>query len=164
MSLDCHTSSSLEEAVKDLLVVSASLTRQVRAAVLHLSCLSCCIYWVHLSHPSVPVYTTSLHLIYLEHFQHLFDVYFSPPLPLQILLDANSIHLGSLPLGIYAASSSQALRDQSAYEVCVCPSGKIYLSPAESVSSCQAVSNICLWSWRGSRTWMPRGSPHCDPR
>ncbi|XP_013889934.1 zeta-sarcoglycan [Austrofundulus limnaeus] len=64
----------------------------------------------------------------------------------EILLDANSIQLGSLPLGIYTASTSQAPGDQSAYEVCVCPSGKIYLSPAESVSSCQAVSNICLWS------------------
>uniref|UniRef100_A0A3Q2ZXG5 Sarcoglycan zeta n=1 Tax=Kryptolebias marmoratus TaxID=37003 RepID=A0A3Q2ZXG5_KRYMA len=65
----------------------------------------------------------------------------------ELLLDANSIQLGSLPLGVYAASPSQALRDQAAaYEVCVCPSGKIYLSPAESVSSCQAVSNICLWS------------------
>ncbi|XP_037552057.1 zeta-sarcoglycan [Nematolebias whitei] len=64
----------------------------------------------------------------------------------EILLDANSVQIGSLPLGIYAPSTSQALQDQAAYEVCVCPSGKIYLSPAESVSSCQAMSNICLWS------------------
>ncbi|XP_028285447.1 zeta-sarcoglycan-like isoform X1 [Parambassis ranga] len=64
----------------------------------------------------------------------------------EILLDANSIQLGSLPLGIHTASPSQASQDQAVYEVCVCPSGKIYLSPAESTSTCQAMSNICLWS------------------
>ncbi|XP_023122139.1 zeta-sarcoglycan [Amphiprion ocellaris] len=64
----------------------------------------------------------------------------------EILLDANSIQLGSLPLGVYAASAAQASEDQALYEVCVCPSGKIYLSPAESSSTCQAMSNICLWS------------------
>ncbi|XP_041842650.1 zeta-sarcoglycan-like [Melanotaenia boesemani] len=64
----------------------------------------------------------------------------------EILLDANSIQLGSLPLGMYTASPSQAFLEQAVYEVCVCPSGKIYLSPAESSSSCQAMSNICLWS------------------
>ncbi|KAM4537440.1 zeta-sarcoglycan-like isoform 1-T3 [Odontesthes bonariensis] len=64
----------------------------------------------------------------------------------EILLDANSIQLGSLPLGTYTASPSQAFLEQAMYEVCVCPSGKIYLSPAESSSSCQLMSNICLWS------------------
>ncbi|XP_044041077.1 zeta-sarcoglycan-like isoform X2 [Siniperca chuatsi] len=64
----------------------------------------------------------------------------------EILLDANTIQLGSLPLGIYTASSSDASQEQAVYEVCVCPSGKIYLSPAESSSTCQAMSNICLWS------------------
>ncbi|KAF7647289.1 hypothetical protein LDENG_00174740 [Lucifuga dentata] len=64
----------------------------------------------------------------------------------EILLDASTIQLGSLPLGIYTASSAQASQDQDIYEVCVCPSGKIYLSPAESSSTCQAMSNICLWS------------------
>ncbi|XP_022047331.1 zeta-sarcoglycan-like [Acanthochromis polyacanthus] len=64
----------------------------------------------------------------------------------EILLDANTIQLGSLPLGVYAASAGQASEDQALYEVCVCPSGKIYLSPAESSSTCQAMSNICLWS------------------
>lgn len=77
---------------------------------------------------------------------HCFFVFFSPS---QILLDANTIQLGSLPLGIYTPSPSQASQEQAVYEVCVCPSGKIYLSPAEGVSTCQAMSNICLWSWPG---------------
>ncbi|XP_029932172.1 zeta-sarcoglycan-like [Myripristis murdjan] len=64
----------------------------------------------------------------------------------EILLDASIIQLGSLPLGVYTASPSQASQKQPVYEVCVCPSGKIYLSPAESSSTCQAMSNICLWS------------------
>lgn len=68
----------------------------------------------------------------------------------QILLDANTIQLGGLPLGVYTASPSQASQEQAVYEVCVCPSGKIYLSPAEGSSTCQAMSNICLWSWPGS--------------
>lgn len=61
----------------------------------------------------------------------------------QILLDASAIRLGSLPLGVYAASPAQ---EQAVFEVCVCPSGKVYLSPAKSSSTCQSVSNICLWS------------------
>ncbi|KAM4714281.1 zeta-sarcoglycan-like [Anableps anableps] len=64
----------------------------------------------------------------------------------EILLDADSIRLENLPLGVYAASTGEAFRKQAVYEVCVCPSGKIYLSPAESVSTCQAMSSICLWS------------------
>ncbi|TDG99781.1 hypothetical protein EPR50_G00197610 [Perca flavescens] len=64
----------------------------------------------------------------------------------EILLDANTIQLGSLPLGVYTASPNQASQEQAVYEVCVCPSGKIYLSPAETSSTCQAMSNICLWS------------------
>ncbi|XP_075999941.1 zeta-sarcoglycan-like isoform X2 [Genypterus blacodes] len=64
----------------------------------------------------------------------------------EILLDASTIQLGSLPVGVYTASTTQAAQDQNIYEVCVCPSGKLYLSPAESSSTCQAMSNICLWS------------------
>ncbi|XP_041821212.1 zeta-sarcoglycan-like isoform X2 [Chelmon rostratus] len=64
----------------------------------------------------------------------------------EILLDANTIQMGSLPLGVYTPSPAQASLEQAVYEVCVCPSGKIYLSPAESSSTCQAMSNICLWS------------------
>lgn len=63
--------------------------------------------------------------------------------PQQILLDASAIRLGSLPLGVYAASPA---REQAVFEVCVCPSGRVYLSPAKSSSTCQSVSNICLWS------------------
>ncbi|KAM4612148.1 zeta-sarcoglycan-like [Polymixia lowei] len=64
----------------------------------------------------------------------------------EILLDAGTIRLGSLPLGVYTASPSRASQKQATYEVCVCPSGKLYLSPAESSSTCQTMSNICLWS------------------
>ncbi|XP_031154200.1 zeta-sarcoglycan-like isoform X1 [Sander lucioperca] len=64
----------------------------------------------------------------------------------EILLDANTIQLSSLPLGVYTLSPNQASQEQAVYEVCVCPSGKIYLSPAETSSTCQAMSNICLWS------------------
>ncbi|XP_026208914.1 zeta-sarcoglycan-like [Anabas testudineus] len=64
----------------------------------------------------------------------------------EILLDANTIQLGNLPIGIYTTSPSQASKEQAVYEVCVCPSGKIYLSPAERSSTCQTMSNICLWS------------------
>ncbi|XP_027894432.1 zeta-sarcoglycan-like [Xiphophorus couchianus] len=64
----------------------------------------------------------------------------------EILLDADSIRLENLPLGLYAASAGEPFRKQAVYEVCVCPSGKTYLSPAESVSTCQAMSSICLWS------------------
>lgn len=71
-------------------------------------------------------------------------------LNVQILLDASTIQLGSLPLGVYTASPSDASQEQALYELCVCPSGKIYLSPAESSSTCQAMSNICLWSWPGT--------------
>ncbi|XP_021179446.2 zeta-sarcoglycan [Fundulus heteroclitus] len=64
----------------------------------------------------------------------------------EILLDADSVRLENLPLGLHAGSTGQAPGKQAVYEVCVCPSGKIYLSPAESVSTCQAMSSICLWS------------------
>uniref|UniRef100_A0A8C2X035 Sarcoglycan zeta n=1 Tax=Cyclopterus lumpus TaxID=8103 RepID=A0A8C2X035_CYCLU len=64
----------------------------------------------------------------------------------EILLDAQTIQLGRLPLGVYTESPNQASREQAVYEVCVCPSGKIYLAPAETSSTCQAMSNICLWS------------------
>ncbi|XP_033839640.1 zeta-sarcoglycan-like [Periophthalmus magnuspinnatus] len=64
----------------------------------------------------------------------------------EILLDANIIQLGNLPLGMFSKSTPQASYEQSIYEVCVCPSGKVYLSPAQSSSTCQIMNNICLWS------------------
>ncbi|KAK7909900.1 hypothetical protein WMY93_014584 [Mugilogobius chulae] len=64
----------------------------------------------------------------------------------EILLDASTIQLGNLPLGTFSKSTSQASHEQSVYEVCVCPSGKVYLSPAQSSSTCQIMNNICLWS------------------
>ncbi|XP_068164405.1 zeta-sarcoglycan-like [Antennarius striatus] len=64
----------------------------------------------------------------------------------EILLDGGAVRLGGLPLGVYTLSHAHASQDHDVYEVCVCPSGKIYRSPAESGSTCQAMSNICLWS------------------
>ncbi|CAL8376615.1 unnamed protein product [Gadus morhua 'NCC'] len=70
----------------------------------------------------------------------------------EIILDAATVRLASLPLGVFApeppgrASPPPPPAGQATYEVCVCPSGKLYLSPAASSSTCQAVSNICLWS------------------
>uniref|UniRef100_A0A3B4B0L5 Sarcoglycan zeta n=1 Tax=Periophthalmus magnuspinnatus TaxID=409849 RepID=A0A3B4B0L5_9GOBI len=64
----------------------------------------------------------------------------------EILLDANIIQLGNLPLGMFSKSTPQASYEQSIYEVCVCPSGKVYLSPAQSSSTCQIMNNVCLWS------------------
>ncbi|CAL8385134.1 unnamed protein product [Arctogadus glacialis] len=73
----------------------------------------------------------------------------------EIILDAATVRLASLPLGVFAPEPpGQASppppppppAGQATYEVCVCPSGKLYLSPAASSSTCQAVSNICLWS------------------
>ncbi|CAL8241931.1 unnamed protein product [Merluccius merluccius] len=65
----------------------------------------------------------------------------------EIVLNAATVRFASLPLGAYAPASTGRLSPgQATYEVCVCPSGRLYLSPAESTSTCQAVSNFCLWS------------------
>ncbi|XP_014373957.1 zeta-sarcoglycan [Alligator sinensis] len=65
----------------------------------------------------------------------------------EIFLNADTIRLGNLPMGSFSSSSpSSSAPRQTIYEVCVCPSGKLYLSPAGSGSTCQSSSNICLWS------------------
>ncbi|MGH0144603.1 UNVERIFIED_CONTAM: hypothetical protein FKN15_003812 [Acipenser sinensis] len=65
----------------------------------------------------------------------------------QIFLNANTIRLGNLPHGTFAASSPGSTGPkQIVYELCVCPNGKLYLSPAGTSSTCQSTSNICLWS------------------
>uniref|UniRef100_A0A673W023 Sarcoglycan zeta n=1 Tax=Salmo trutta TaxID=8032 RepID=A0A673W023_SALTR len=65
----------------------------------------------------------------------------------EIFLDANTIRLGSfLPLGVYSPSSDAASQKQTVYELCICPNGKLYLSPAGSSSSCYSTSNVCLWN------------------
>uniref|UniRef100_A0A4W5K982 Sarcoglycan zeta n=1 Tax=Hucho hucho TaxID=62062 RepID=A0A4W5K982_9TELE len=65
----------------------------------------------------------------------------------EIFLDANRIRLGSfLPLGVYSPSSDAASQKQTVYELCICPNGKLYLSPAGSSSSCYSTSNVCLWN------------------
>ncbi|KAM9407909.1 zeta-sarcoglycan-like [Salvelinus alpinus] len=65
----------------------------------------------------------------------------------EIFLDANTIRLGSfLPLGVYSPSSDAASKKQTVYELCICPNGKLYFSPAGSSSSCYSTSNVCLWN------------------
>ncbi|XP_055794987.1 zeta-sarcoglycan-like isoform X1 [Salvelinus fontinalis] len=65
----------------------------------------------------------------------------------EIFLDANTIRLGSfLPLGVYSPSSDAASKKQTVYELCICPDGKLYFSPAGSSSSCYSTSSVCLWN------------------
>ncbi|KAM9826807.1 zeta-sarcoglycan-like [Neosynchiropus ocellatus] len=64
----------------------------------------------------------------------------------EIFLDAATVQLAKLPLGDYKPSSGAASQDALVYELCVCPSGKVYLAPAQISSTCQAMSSICLWS------------------
>lgn len=77
-------------------------------------------------------------------------LFFSFPL-LQIFLNADTIRLGNLPVGSFSSSSpSSSIPRQTIYELCVCPNGKLYLSPAGAGSTCQSSSNICLWSQKDS--------------
>uniref|UniRef100_A0A672QQX2 Sarcoglycan zeta n=1 Tax=Sinocyclocheilus grahami TaxID=75366 RepID=A0A672QQX2_SINGR len=66
----------------------------------------------------------------------------------EIFLNANSIRLGNLPHGSVDTllGPGTTYHKQTVYEVCVCPSGKLYLSPAESSSTCQTTNSVCLWS------------------
>ncbi|KAB0401968.1 hypothetical protein E2I00_000309 [Balaenoptera physalus] len=65
----------------------------------------------------------------------------------EIFLNAGTIRLGNLPTGSFSSSSpSSSHSRQTVYELCVCPNGKLYLSPAGAGSTCQSGSNICLWS------------------
>ncbi|XP_009078133.1 PREDICTED: zeta-sarcoglycan-like, partial [Acanthisitta chloris] len=75
----------------------------------------------------------------------------------EIFLNADTIRLGNLPVGSFSSSSSSSSFSSSSspsssgphqtiYELCICPNGKLYLSPAGASSTCQSSSNICLWS------------------
>ncbi|KAF5922396.1 hypothetical protein HPG69_009437 [Diceros bicornis minor] len=65
----------------------------------------------------------------------------------EIFLNADTIRLGNLPTGSVSSSSpSSSNSRQTVYELCVCPNGKLYLSPAGVGSTCQSSSNICLWN------------------
>ncbi|XP_021561591.1 zeta-sarcoglycan [Carlito syrichta] len=65
----------------------------------------------------------------------------------EIFLNADTIRLGNLPTGSFSSSSpSSSSSRQTVYELCVCPNGKLYLSPAGVGSTCQSSSNICLWN------------------
>ncbi|XP_037381876.2 zeta-sarcoglycan isoform X3 [Talpa occidentalis] len=64
----------------------------------------------------------------------------------EIFLNADTIRLGNLPTGSFSSSSGSSSSRQTVYELCVCPNGKLYLSPAGVGSTCQSSSNICLWS------------------
>ncbi|KAL4641481.1 zeta-sarcoglycan-like [Arapaima gigas] len=64
----------------------------------------------------------------------------------EILLNAAMIRLGGLPIGTSAATRGAAVPKQAVYELCACPNGRFYLSPAELQSTCQVTGNMCLWS------------------
>uniref|UniRef100_F6Z3Q5 Sarcoglycan zeta n=2 Tax=Equus TaxID=9789 RepID=F6Z3Q5_HORSE len=65
----------------------------------------------------------------------------------EIFLNADTIRLGNLPTASFSSSSSSSSNSrQTVYELCVCPNGKLYLSPAGVGSTCQSSSNICLWN------------------
>uniref|UniRef100_A0A6I8NEG1 Sarcoglycan zeta n=1 Tax=Ornithorhynchus anatinus TaxID=9258 RepID=A0A6I8NEG1_ORNAN len=64
----------------------------------------------------------------------------------EIFLNADAIRLGNLPVGISSPSPPSSSPRPSVYELCVCPSGKLYLSPAGAGSTCQTSSGVCLWS------------------
>ena len=104
-------------------------------------------FLLHLSPAfSAPFLTSSSSFSTLLHLSFLF--FLSLPSILQIFLNANTIRLGNLPHGttdpLLAPGTTYA--KQTVYEVCVCPSGKLYLSPAESASTCQTTNSVCLWS------------------
>ncbi|XP_008844297.1 zeta-sarcoglycan isoform X2 [Nannospalax galili] len=64
----------------------------------------------------------------------------------EIFLNADTIRLGNLPTGSSSSTASSSNSRQTVYELCVCPNGKLYLSPAGVGSTCQSSSSICLWS------------------
>ncbi|XP_074160917.1 zeta-sarcoglycan isoform X2 [Sminthopsis crassicaudata] len=64
----------------------------------------------------------------------------------EIFLNADTIRLGNLPVGSFsAAPPSSPAPQQTVYELCACPNGKLYLSPAGAGSTCHSSSSICLW-------------------
>ncbi|KAB5518605.1 hypothetical protein PHYPO_G00167920 [Pangasianodon hypophthalmus] len=66
----------------------------------------------------------------------------------EIFLNAKSIRMPNLPHGSVdpLLSPGTSYPKHTVYEVCVCPSGKLYLSPADSASTCQTTNSVCLWS------------------
>ncbi|XP_072478474.1 zeta-sarcoglycan [Notamacropus eugenii] len=64
----------------------------------------------------------------------------------EIFLNADNIRLGNLPVGSFSsAPPSSPAPQQTIYELCACPNGKLYLSPAGAGSTCHSSSSICLW-------------------
>ncbi|XP_043826937.1 zeta-sarcoglycan isoform X2 [Dromiciops gliroides] len=64
----------------------------------------------------------------------------------EIFLNADTIRLGNLPVGSFSAvPPSSPAPQQTVYELCACPNGKLYLSPAGVGSTCHSSSSICLW-------------------
>lgn len=60
--------------------------------------------------------------------------------PKQLVLDAETVGLPQLKQGTPGPSGSS----QGVYEICVCPDGKLYLSTAGEVTTCEEHSHICL--------------------
>lgn len=61
--------------------------------------------------------------------------------PKQLVLDAETVGLPKLKQGTSGPSGSS----KGFYEICVCPDGKLYLSTAGEVTTCEEHSHICLW-------------------
>ncbi|KAH0629876.1 hypothetical protein JD844_012333, partial [Phrynosoma platyrhinos] len=70
----------------------------------------------------------------------LIYLFFPLSLPIQITLEAANIKLPRLPQGSYSPSGS----GQKAYELCVCPNGRLFLTQAGSSSTCQIKTSVCL--------------------
>ncbi|XP_030056169.1 gamma-sarcoglycan isoform X2 [Microcaecilia unicolor] len=60
----------------------------------------------------------------------------------KLILDAKTLRLPLLPLGTKGHSG----RSQELYEICVCPDGKLYISEADSASTCHENSRVCQQS------------------
>ncbi|KAI5630455.1 zeta-sarcoglycan, partial [Silurus asotus] len=63
----------------------------------------------------------------------------------EIFLNGKSIRMPNLPHGSVdpLLSPGTSYPKHTVYEVCVCPSGKLYLSPADSASTCQTTNSVC---------------------
>ncbi|KAJ8282749.1 hypothetical protein COCON_G00052680 [Conger conger] len=57
----------------------------------------------------------------------------------QITLDASKIKLPRLPQG----QTSSAGPKQTVFEACVCPNGRLFISPAGTGSTCLTSTSIC---------------------
>jgi hypothetical protein len=60
--------------------------------------------------------------------------------PKQLVLDAETVGLTKLKQGTQGPAGSS----NGFYEICACPDGKLYLSMAGEVTTCEEHSHVCL--------------------